>query len=106
MAPRGSTNWTYKDYVELPDDGNRYEILGGVLYVDGDIVTRHQLIVIRLWRVLSRYAEQFDRGEVAVRIYARVAGGFERVAEFGNGGTITTPILAGFALDTHDVFRA
>ena len=57
MAPRGSRNWTYEDYVELPDDGNRYEILGGVLYVDGDIVSRHQLIVIRLWTVISRYAE-------------------------------------------------
>jgi Uma2 family endonuclease len=25
--------WTYKDYAALPDDGNRYEVLDGVLYM-------------------------------------------------------------------------
>jgi len=24
--------WTYEDYAALPDDGNRYEVLHGVLY--------------------------------------------------------------------------
>jgi len=27
--PQGS--WTYDDYAALPDDGNRYEIVNGVL---------------------------------------------------------------------------
>lgn len=32
---RGPTqgNWTYADWEQLPDDGNRYEIIEGVLYV-------------------------------------------------------------------------
>ncbi|MBX3056337.1 MAG: hypothetical protein KF770_07690 [Anaerolineae bacterium] len=25
--------WTYEDYVRLPDDGRRYEIIEGVLYM-------------------------------------------------------------------------
>jgi hypothetical protein len=25
-------NWTYDDYAALPDDGNRYEIVEGVLF--------------------------------------------------------------------------
>ena len=25
--------WTYDDYAALPDDGKRYEILNGVLYM-------------------------------------------------------------------------
>ncbi|MBV9231890.1 MAG: Uma2 family endonuclease, partial [Chloroflexi bacterium] len=29
--PQGQ--WTYKDYAALPDDGNRYEVLSGVLYM-------------------------------------------------------------------------
>jgi Uma2 family endonuclease len=28
--PQGE--WTYEDYIALPDDGNRYEIIEGVLY--------------------------------------------------------------------------
>ncbi len=43
-----------------------------------------------------------------VKIHRRVDAAFQRVAEISTetGGTITTPILAGFALDIHDVFRA
>jgi hypothetical protein len=26
-------HWTYKDYAALPDDGHRYEIVDGVLYM-------------------------------------------------------------------------
>ena len=26
-------DWTYDDYLRLPDDGRRYEIIEGVLYV-------------------------------------------------------------------------
>jgi Uma2 family endonuclease len=29
--PQGK--WTYEDYAALPDDGNRYEVLDGVLYI-------------------------------------------------------------------------
>jgi Uma2 family endonuclease len=29
--PQGQ--WTYEDYAALPDDGNRYEVLDGVLYM-------------------------------------------------------------------------
>lgn len=29
--PQGK--WTYEDYAALPDDGNRYEVLDGVLYM-------------------------------------------------------------------------
>ena len=25
--------WTYEDYARLPDDGNRYEVIKGVLYM-------------------------------------------------------------------------
>jgi hypothetical protein len=26
-------HWTYRDYAALPDDGHRYEIVDGVLYM-------------------------------------------------------------------------
>jgi Uma2 family endonuclease len=64
MAPRGSKNWTYDDYLELPDIGCRYEIMYGVLYADGRRITRHQLRVIRLWKAFALYAEKIGRGYV------------------------------------------
>jgi hypothetical protein len=27
-------HWTYEDYLRLPDDGTRYEIIHGVLYME------------------------------------------------------------------------
>ncbi|HYR29005.1 MAG TPA: Uma2 family endonuclease, partial [Thermoanaerobaculia bacterium] len=43
-----------------------------------------------------------------VKIYRRTAAAFERVAEIGteDGGTITTPLLPGLALDVADVFAS
>ena len=26
-------SWTYEDYAKIPDDGNRYEVIEGVLYI-------------------------------------------------------------------------
>jgi Uma2 family endonuclease len=38
--PQGE--WTYKEYAALPDDGNRYEVLCGVLYTVPSRNTLHQ----------------------------------------------------------------
>ena len=35
---------TYEDYVNLPDDGRRYEILDGELVVSPSPTSRHQLV--------------------------------------------------------------
>lgn len=35
---------TYEDYVNLPDDGRRYEILDGELAVSLSPTSRHQLV--------------------------------------------------------------
>ena len=39
---------TYRDYVALPDDGRRYQILEGELFVTAAPATRHQIILMRL----------------------------------------------------------
>jgi Uma2 family endonuclease len=38
--PQG--HWTYADYVALPDDGHRYEVVDGVLYVAPTPTIAHQ----------------------------------------------------------------
>ena len=40
--------YTYEDYCELPDDGNRYEIIAGVLYMAPAPNPRHQRILFNL----------------------------------------------------------
>jgi Uma2 family endonuclease len=49
--------WTYDDYAALPADGNRYEIVNGVLYMTPSPSWSHQEIVGRFFRYLSSYAE-------------------------------------------------
>ncbi|HLQ28725.1 MAG TPA: Uma2 family endonuclease [Ktedonobacteraceae bacterium] len=44
--PQGS--WTYDDYAALPDDGNRYEIVNGVLIMAPAPSPEHQSIAVRI----------------------------------------------------------
>ena len=184
MAPQATTRLTYEDYVKLPSDGKRYEIIDGELFVNPAPVPRHQWIVGNLFFALRLYFKAqgggrayispidvllgddnivepdviailadrvaivgeknvkgapnlvievlsdgtrrldeihkrklYERGGVdeywivdpeleLVKIYRREGTQFARVAEVGteNGGTITTPLLPGFALDVTDVF--
>lgn len=44
--------WTYEDYLRLPDDGKRYEIIDGVLYVSPAPRLVHQAMSKHLQQVL------------------------------------------------------
>jgi Uma2 family endonuclease len=44
--------WTYADLADLPDDGNRYEILQGELIVSPSPSGRHQIVLGRLHAAL------------------------------------------------------
>lgn len=47
--------WTYEDYLRLPDDGQRYEVIRGVLYVAPAPNYDHQLAHSQLFRALSNH---------------------------------------------------
>ena len=47
----------------MPDDGNRYEFIGGRLYMTPAPVTRHQRVLARLWSALFRILVDSGRGE-------------------------------------------
>jgi Uma2 family endonuclease len=70
--------WTYEDYLRLPDDGQRYEVIRGFLYVTAAPTHSHQFAVLRLGVLLSRFV--FDPGlgivltaPVDVRLPGRIA---------------------------------
>jgi Uma2 family endonuclease len=59
-----STKLTYADYVLLPDDGLRHEIIEGEHYVTAAPVTRHQRISGRLFYLIQDHLEAHPIGEV------------------------------------------
>lgn len=56
--------WQYEDYLRLPADGRRYEIIAGVLYGADAPGYDHQYVVYTLARLLGDYAEQRQLGVV------------------------------------------
>lgn len=67
MASRSfAKRWTYEEFARLPDDGNRYEVIAGELYVTPSPRSLHQRIVSRLDRTLGSFAEEHELGEVIV----------------------------------------
>jgi Uma2 family endonuclease len=55
---------TYDDYLHLPDDGNRYEIIDGELYLNPSPNMKHQLVLMNILRALDRYTRANACGEV------------------------------------------
>ena len=55
---------TYRDYCALPEDGNRYEILDGELFVSPAPRPKHQLVIGNLYTVLRPYVERRKLGTV------------------------------------------
>jgi Uma2 family endonuclease len=62
LTPQGE--WTYKDYLNLPDDGWRYEIIYGRLLMNPAPSPIHQFIVRELITALTNFLHQHSLGEV------------------------------------------
>ena len=56
------TRWTYEDYLLLPDDGKRYQIIRGELFMSAAPIPRHQIVSIRLVRILDRWVVAYKLG--------------------------------------------
>jgi len=55
--PMLKRRWTVDDLEDLPDDGNRYEIIDGELFVTPAPSMNHQEAVIRLHSILAAYLD-------------------------------------------------
>jgi Uma2 family endonuclease len=56
--------WRYDDYLRLPDDGKRYEIIAGVLYVANAPSYEHQFTVAETIFFLRSFVGQHQLGVV------------------------------------------
>jgi Uma2 family endonuclease len=58
-------HWTYAEYARLPDDGNRYEVVAGEVFVTPSPHPKHQLAVGRI----SGLFEAFTRAHGVGQLY-------------------------------------
>jgi Uma2 family endonuclease len=63
MSETAKKCWTYDDLLQLPDDGNRYEIIDGELYVTPSPLTRHQKVLGILHHLLMTHLDSHPVGE-------------------------------------------
>src|SRR6185295_6839866 len=54
--------WTYEDFLRLPDDGNRYEVIRGFLYVTPPPTPEHQFSSFELSFHLSSFVRENSLG--------------------------------------------
>src|ERR1700752_3418966 len=57
--------WDYARWEKLPDDGNRYEVIDGVLYMTTAPSYFHQWIIRQIARVLFEYVDDAGIGLTA-----------------------------------------
>lgn len=63
-TPPPQGRWTYQDYKRLPDNGMRYEVIEGELYMTPAPSTKHQRLLLALTIRLSDYLKQTPSGEL------------------------------------------
>lgn len=57
---------TYDDYRHLPDDGKKYQIIHGELYMTPAPSTFHQRILLNLIRTLDPFVNENNLGEILI----------------------------------------
>jgi Uma2 family endonuclease len=62
--PEVKRRWTVAERDQLPDDGNRYEVIDGELFVTPAPAWRHQAAVLELAKLLDSYVGQHGIGVV------------------------------------------
>ena len=74
-----STKLTYADFVLLPDDGKRHEIIDGEHYVTPSPNTKHQVVVGNLYLSLGNYLREHPIGFVFLAPFDVVFSNFDVV---------------------------
>src|SRR6266516_2454626 len=64
MPGPGQGRWTYKDYASLPDNGLRYEIINGVLFMTPSPSGAHQDAVLEIAAYLRDHVKRAGIGVV------------------------------------------
>ena len=63
-VPTNTKVWTLEELHSLPDDGNKYELVHGDLFVTPAPTVQHEEILVRLTRILAPFVTENGLGEV------------------------------------------
>src|SRR3712207_8553071 len=66
--------WTYEEFARLPDDGNRYEVIAGDLYVTPAPGSIHQRVSVRLSALFESFCEEQGAGTAYHAPYDLILG--------------------------------
>lgn len=66
--------WTYEEFARLPDDGNRYEVIAGELYVTPSPTSIHQRVVARLTAMIEVFSQEHGLGTLFSAPYDVILG--------------------------------
>ena len=88
-------NWTYADYAALPDDGKRYEIIQGVLFMAPSPSFSHQSSNIRIAHYLLVHVEFTGLGRV-------IAAPFD-VELVPDGDTVQPDVMVVLKVNEHRI---
>jgi Uma2 family endonuclease len=61
-----ATRFSVDDYLSLPDDGKRYQVIAGDLVMTPAPETKHQIVLMRLARILADFLEENDLGQILI----------------------------------------
>ena len=79
--------WTYRDYYNMPDDGNRYEIIDGELFMMAAPTEKHQAISMEIAGRFYNYLRgkpcvvRFAPLDVRLALYGEKKGDEENVVQ-------------------------
>jgi Uma2 family endonuclease len=94
--PQLARHWTVDDVHALPDDGNRYEVIDGELFVTPAPRWRHQAAVAELYTVIREYLE----GERVGYVFFAPADVIFRSTRLVQPDLFVTPLVNGRRPDT------
>ena len=101
MAISGTdVRWTVADLEVLPDDGGRYEIIDGELFVTRAPHWKHQ--IYSTYGVLEYWIA--DREQRKVEVYRREGGVLKLALSLYAADELTSPVLPGFIVDVSQLF--
>ncbi len=106
---------TYDDYCLLPDDGKRYQVIEGELFVSPAPRTTHQDVIVTLMALLHTYVKAHDLGKVyvaptdvllrqTVSIYGRDGDRFVLKREAIEDNAVASDVVTGFQTSARSIF--
>lgn len=71
--PNVKRRYTVREVQAFPEDGNKYELIGGELHVSPPPMPRHQLVIHRLDRLLRNYLYELGRADTLISVAADIS---------------------------------